>query len=133
MAGVRRARVIAHSERSTPSAPISAPRSGQFPITAHTAPGTASTLTKSPDSSFIAKKTNGKNSVLVLGDLNTGPASAGPPPISGELSLDYQLLLDSGLIDAVSTSFCADNALRGTGARDLFIDHALLRGFAAKG
>jgi endonuclease/exonuclease/phosphatase family metal-dependent hydrolase len=81
---------------------------------------------------FIANKTNGKNPVLVLGDLNTGPDSAGPPPISGELPLDYRLVLASGLVDTVSTPFCticSDNALSG-GARDLFIDHALLRGFA---
>jgi|GEM_PF-2384529 len=81
---------------------------------------------------FIAHKASGKNPVLVLGDLNTGPDSAGPPSISGELPLDYRLLLDSGLVDAVSTPFCticADNALRGSGTRELFIDHALLRGF----
>jgi endonuclease/exonuclease/phosphatase family metal-dependent hydrolase len=83
---------------------------------------------------FIANKANGKNPVLVLGDLNTGPGSAGSPPLSPELPLDYQLLLSSGLTDAVSTPFCttcSGNTLRGSDARDLFIDHALLRGFEA--
>jgi len=85
--------------------------------------------------SFIAQQANGKNPVLVLGDLNMGPDSAGPPALSGELPLDYQLMIDSGLVDAVSTPFCtacSDNTLRGSGARDLFIDHALLRGFEAQ-
>jgi len=85
--------------------------------------------------SFIAKKSNGKNPVMVLGDLNMGPGSAGPPAVSAELPLDYQLVIDSGLVDAVSTpvcTTCSDNALRGEGARDLFIDHALLRGFQAE-
>lgn len=84
---------------------------------------------------FIARKNAGQRPLLLLGDLNTGPASDGPPPLSAELPLDYQLLLDAGLQSAVTKpkcTLCSDNVLRGPGSRELWLDHALLRGFDAK-
>lgn len=62
---------------------------------------------------FIADKANGRIPVLLLGDLNMGPESGGPSSVSAELPLDYQRMLDSGLVDAVATPFCTtctDNA-----------------------
>jgi len=84
---------------------------------------------------FIARKNAAQRPLLLLGDLNTGPASAGPSPLSAELPLDYRLLLDSGLISAVTEpecTLCPDNVLRGAGSRALWLDHALLRGFEAR-
>ncbi|HVY31204.1 MAG TPA: endonuclease/exonuclease/phosphatase family protein [Polyangiaceae bacterium] len=84
---------------------------------------------------LMARKNAGQRPLLLLGDLNTGPASAGPSPLSAELPLDYQLLLDSGLRAAVTEpqcTLCPENVLRGEGSRKLWLDHAFLRGFDAK-
>jgi endonuclease/exonuclease/phosphatase family metal-dependent hydrolase len=81
---------------------------------------------------FISAQTDGSHPVLLLGDLNSGPASAGPPPISAELPLDYQLLLGSGLTSVVSSpqcTLCSDNVLRRGNPREIWLDHALARGF----
>lgn len=82
--------------------------------------------------SFISARASGSRPVLVLGDLNTGPASAGPPPIKAELPLDYQLLVGSGLANAVTVpqcTICSDNVLRAGNSRETWLDHALIKGF----
>lgn len=81
---------------------------------------------------FISAQADGSHPVLLLGDLNAGPASAGPPPLSAELPLDYQLLLGSGLTSVVSSpqcTLCSDNVLRRGNPREIWLDHALVRGF----
>ncbi|HEX6766779.1 MAG TPA: endonuclease/exonuclease/phosphatase family protein [Polyangiaceae bacterium] len=82
---------------------------------------------------FISANASGANPVLVLGDLNMGPASAGPPPVSAELPDDLRALLDSGLDNAVTDeacTLCSDNVLRGEGSADTWVDHVLVRGFS---
>lgn len=81
---------------------------------------------------FVSAKASGQHPVLLLGDLNTGPASAGPPPIQAELPLDYQLLLGAGFGSAVASpkcTLCSDNVLRNGSSRETWLDHALIRGF----
>lgn len=81
---------------------------------------------------FVSARASGQHPVLLLGDLNTGPASAGPPPIQAELPLDYQLLLGAGFDSAMASpqcTLCSDNALRSGNSRETWLDHALIRGF----
>lgn len=81
---------------------------------------------------FVSAKASGQHPVLLLGDLNTGPASAGPPPIQAELPLDYQLLIDAGFTSAMASpkcTLCSDNVLRNGSSRETWLDHALIRGF----
>jgi endonuclease/exonuclease/phosphatase family metal-dependent hydrolase len=79
--------------------------------------------------------------VVLLGDLNTGPAVPGDPGIAAEVPDNFALLpaagLDAPYLDASPPeprcTFCADNPLVG-GADDDFsvlIDHVLTRGLEA--
>jgi endonuclease/exonuclease/phosphatase family metal-dependent hydrolase len=70
--------------------------------------------------------------VVILGDLNTGPATT---TLAGEVPEDFQLLIDAGFAapyldeDEPACTFCADNPLVG-GADDdasVAIDHILVR------
>jgi endonuclease/exonuclease/phosphatase family metal-dependent hydrolase len=84
---------------------------------------------------FISANSSGAYPVLVLGDLNMGPASAGPPPVSAELPDDFRALLDSGLESAVTDeacTLCSDNVLRGGASADTWVDHVLVRGFSGQ-
>ncbi len=74
--------------------------------------------------------------VVLLGDLNTGPAIPGRS--SGKLPAHYARLEGAGLVapfahqpDARCT-YCFDNPLVGTGSGGLLIDHVLLGGFPGR-
>jgi endonuclease/exonuclease/phosphatase family metal-dependent hydrolase len=85
---------------------------------------------------LIAEKAPPGTPVVVLGDLNTGPALAG---IAGEAPDNFALLLAAGLLapyvdqPGARCTFCADNPLVG-GADDdesVLIDHVLVRDLEA--
>jgi endonuclease/exonuclease/phosphatase family metal-dependent hydrolase len=84
---------------------------------------------------FISSNASPAYPVMVLGDLNMGPASAGPPPVGAELPDDFEALLDSGLDNAVTDeacTLCSDNVLRGEGSTDTRVDHVLARDFSGQ-
>ncbi|HEX9258812.1 MAG TPA: endonuclease/exonuclease/phosphatase family protein, partial [Acidimicrobiales bacterium] len=87
---------------------------------------------------LIAEKAPAGAPVVVLGDLNAGPALSG---IAGEAPENYAVLPASGLavpyVDAPAPecTFCADNPLVG-GADDdqsVLIDHVMVRGLRSTG
>lgn len=73
--------------------------------------------------------------VLLLGDLNTGPALG--PRIQARAAEQYARFLAAGFSNpyagpGAECTYCFDNPLRGgAGTRGTLIDHALLRGVAA--
>lgn len=78
-------------------------------------------------------KPHGSIPVVLLGDLNTGPAAPRAlPPYQARLPQHYARLLSAGLVDATSgqsCSFCYDNPIhRRRDSGGLRIDHVLLRG-----
>jgi len=83
---------------------------------------------------WIASKAGASAPVLLLGDLNTGPAlpDAG---IGGRATEQYAVFLRAGFINpyiaagAAECSFCSANTLNGAAGRGgSLIDHVLLRG-----
>jgi endonuclease/exonuclease/phosphatase family metal-dependent hydrolase len=83
---------------------------------------------------FIDKKAGSKGAVILVGDLNTGPAIG--PHIAPSLPSHYQRLVAQGFLNPyasqrdVKCTYCFDNPLEGGGGtRGLLIDHVLLRGF----
>jgi len=82
---------------------------------------------------YIEAKSGGQPLVL-LGDLNTGPAAA--PGVSPRLPTHFQKLIAWGLQDPSTAlgqprcTYCFDNPLGGgAGTHGSLIDHVLLRGF----
>lgn len=82
-------------------------------------------------------KPHGNIPVVLLGDLNTGPAGArAPTPYQARLPQHYARLLSAGFVEATSVqscSFCYDNPIHArpdTGG--LRIDHVLTRGAALR-
>jgi endonuclease/exonuclease/phosphatase family metal-dependent hydrolase len=83
----------------------------------------------------MAEQAGTRRRTVLLGDLNTGPASDG---VDAELPENFQALLDAGYQDtwtAGSTcTHCQENPLfcskpEGCGGPNSRIDHALLKGF----
>lgn len=78
-------------------------------------------------------KPQGNVPVVLLGDLNTGPAGPGAlPPYQARLPQHYSRLLGAGLLDATSgasCTFCYDNPIQAhPDSGGLRIDHVLTRG-----
>lgn len=83
---------------------------------------------------YIEKKAGRGAPVVLLGDLNTGPAIG--PHIAPSLPSHYDRFTVSGFLNPyaaqrdVRCTYCFDNPLEGGGGtRGLLIDHVLLRGF----
>ena len=86
----------------------------------------------------LVKLASGSGASLVLGDLNTGPATGGV--VKAEFPDNYKLLTDAGFTSpyldqkAPLCTFCADNTLVAggvdKGGEGVAIDHALLRGWS---
>jgi endonuclease/exonuclease/phosphatase family metal-dependent hydrolase len=83
---------------------------------------------------FVGEKVGEGEPVLVLGDLNTGPAAGG---VAAEQPEHYARFEAAGFLnpytagDAAECTFCADNLLVGGGADHEdsgIIDHVLVRG-----
>lgn len=85
---------------------------------------------------FVQHKTGGRGNVIVLGDLNTGPAAGSH--IAGRWPQHYARLIESGLHDpqladgSAACTFCPDNPLVGGRSTGILIDHVLLRGFVGQ-
>ena len=81
---------------------------------------------------FVQAKAGNSEPVLVLGDLNTGPASNDGQAV---LADDFALLLASGLTDPYldggqpQCSECNDNTLRPADSSNDLIDHLLIKRF----
>jgi endonuclease/exonuclease/phosphatase family metal-dependent hydrolase len=84
----------------------------------------------------MAKQAGNERRTVLLGDLNTGPASAG---VDGELPDNFAAVLAAGYSDTWTSgakcTYCQDNPLacskpEGCGGLSSRIDHALLRNFA---
>lgn len=77
---------------------------------------------------FIRDEHQDQRPLVVIGDLNCGPAL---PGIDGAWQPNYQMLLDAGLDDAYATDHqplctnCAGTSFRDTGATNEIIDHIL--------
>jgi endonuclease/exonuclease/phosphatase family metal-dependent hydrolase len=80
---------------------------------------------------FIHEKTGDTGRVLVLGDMNNGPAQGA---IQGEWADNYAALTASGLVDPyvsqadATCTWCGDNTYH-PGATPTLVDHILVRGF----
>ena len=80
---------------------------------------------------FVSRTAGAGNPVLVLGDLNCGPAASGA---SAEAQANYQAALAPGYADPYATAagatctFCQDNPLVGASGTSVLIDHVLVRG-----
>lgn len=74
----------------------------------------------------------GDEPALIMGDLNTGPASAAARARAPE---HYERLLQSGFVNpylasaGAACTFCYDNPVIGGGSGGLLIDHILVRGW----
>ncbi len=86
---------------------------------------------------FIDEKA-GDGQVLVMGDLNTGPAGDG---YDGEMPDHYAVLIDAGFANPYESApghgctFCADNPINAKASasdkpNSVLIDHILVKGFA---
>ncbi|MFH2009190.1 MAG: endonuclease/exonuclease/phosphatase family protein [bacterium] len=86
---------------------------------------------------FIDEKNDGSVPVIVLGDLNTGPAIAGTN-IEAEWDDHYQLLLDYGLTnpyaeqDDVAPTVSRDNTFLSDTSTEKLLDHALVRDYPGR-
>ena len=84
---------------------------------------------------FVDEKKQDGDVVVLLGDMNDGPAI--PPDIEGELEDNFQMFLDAGFVDPypqsvdVQCTFCAANELNPSDTRNAVIDHTFFRGLAA--
>lgn len=85
---------------------------------------------------WVASKATGDANVLVLGDLNTGPAGSG---YEAEVPQNYQKLVSAGFANPYTATsghqctYCADNPIVKKGNDDktsVVIDHVLSRGFS---
>lgn len=83
---------------------------------------------------FVDRKVaRGEGTVILAGDLNTGPGL--PGRASAKLPAHYQRLLSAGFDDPYAAqpdarcTYCFDNPLVGRAAGGLIIDHVLLRGW----
>lgn len=85
---------------------------------------------------FVDEKSGGEGRVVLLGDLNTGPARAG---IDGEVEENYALLsasFENPYLDDTESptcTFCASNPLVSDDAASGAIDHVLVRRLDADG
>jgi hypothetical protein len=86
---------------------------------------------------YIDEKTDENDRVIILGDLNTGPAVG---DIAAEEAANFALLTNAGfespfLEDAelADCTFCASNPLVSDTAASVAIDHLLIRGLDADG
>jgi len=83
---------------------------------------------------FIDQKTADSDLVVVLGDLNTGPAIEAHD-IAPEWPSHYDRLIESGLTDPyadsddVACTYCPDNTFNDPESDGTLIDHILIRGF----
>lgn len=83
---------------------------------------------------YIAEKAPAGSRVVVLGDLNSGPAVASAGIVATAAS-DLQMLVASGLTSPfqsqadVDCTVCPDNTMRADDSSPLLLDHALIRGF----
>jgi endonuclease/exonuclease/phosphatase family metal-dependent hydrolase len=81
---------------------------------------------------FVAEKDDGSRPVVLLGDLNTGPAIP-EANLEGEWPDHYQRLLEAGFDnpyaaqDDVACTLCPDNTLRPADSDGQLIDHILLK------
>ncbi len=86
---------------------------------------------------FVAEKNDGQRPLLLLGDLNMGPALAGPPSVKAVLADDYQLLLDAGFENQFVSSpvatctFCGYSKFADPPSSNQLIDHVLSKNFSA--
>src|SRR5690606_28432615 len=86
---------------------------------------------------FIDDKTDDDDRVIVLGDLNTGPAFAG---VEAEEPANYALFTNAGFrdpflddADVADCTFCASNPLVSDTSASVAIDHILIRGLDTDG
>jgi len=86
---------------------------------------------------FIDEKTDEDDRVIILGDLNTGPAFDG---VEAEEAANYALFTDAGFenpfldeVDFADCTFCASNPIVSDTAASVAIDHLLVRGLDADG
>ncbi|WP_044249127.1 endonuclease/exonuclease/phosphatase family protein [Chondromyces apiculatus] len=84
---------------------------------------------------YVERKVPRGEPIVLLGDLNTGPAAA--PSVSARLPGHFQRLIAWGFVDPSGVSgppnctYCSDNPLSGgQGTRGSLIDHVLLRGLS---
>lgn len=83
---------------------------------------------------FVNAKAGSGGKVLVLGDMNTGPAGK---TYSAEVPANYAKFAAAGLADAYirdgnePCTFCGTNPLVGEGTPSVVIDHILTRGLTA--
>ena len=86
---------------------------------------------------FIDEKTDDDDRVIILGDLNTGPAFG---DVEAEEAANYALFTNAGFenpfiddVDVAACTFCADNPLVSDTSASVTIDHMLVRGLDADG
>lgn len=82
---------------------------------------------------YVSEKAGDGAPVLILGDLNTGPAADG---IDAEWPESFAALTGAGFAapflsqSDASCTLCPDNTLRSPDSRPKLVDHVLVRGFA---
>lgn len=83
---------------------------------------------------YVAAKAQAGDLVVLMGDMNDGPAI--PPDVDGELEANFQKFLDAGFVAPYTTApgatctFCESNPLNPADTRNVLIDHVLLKGGA---
>ncbi len=82
---------------------------------------------------WIEEKTSDGEMTVLMGDMNNGPDL--PPVITGDVSDNYQLIIDAGFSDPFAESgsavctFCSENPILADDREDVLIDHVFFMNF----